>query len=128
MDKSKKLGDAELEIMNVLWRESGLVTSGHILDRLERKWALSTLMTALSRLAVKGFVSCDRSTRTNLYTALIREEDYKSAESRSFLERMFGGSARKLVASLYDSQSLTDEDISDLHQLIEELEAKHKEE
>lgn len=128
MDKSKKLGDAELEIMNVLWRESEPVTSGHILDRLERGWALSTLMTALSRLAAKGFVSCDRSTRTNLYTALVREEDYKSSESRSFLERMFGGSARKLVASLYDSQSITDEDISDLHRLIEELEAKHKEE
>ena len=65
--KSKRLGDAELEIMMVLWDSSEPVTSTYILGQLKgrRNWALSTLMTTLSRLAEKGFVCCDRSPRTN---------------------------------------------------------------
>ena len=84
-EKTKKLGDAELEIMQTLWSAAEPVTSGWVLERLKgrRDWALSALMTALSRLADKGFVLCDRSTRTNFYSPLVSEADYKAAESRS---------------------------------------------
>ena len=54
----KKLGDAELEIMEVLWDSSEPLTSGYILEQIRptRKWALSTLMATLARLTDKGFV------------------------------------------------------------------------
>ena len=67
---SKRLGEAELEIMQILWSAQAPLTARQILQQLgdHRTWALSTLMTALSRLGEKGFVRCDRSTRTNLYT------------------------------------------------------------
>ena len=47
----KKLGDAELEIMEVLWDSSEPLTSGYILEKIRptRKWALSTLMATLAR-------------------------------------------------------------------------------
>ena len=49
----KKLGEAELEIMQVVWDSERPVTSNYILKELQgrRKWQLSTLMTSLSRLA-----------------------------------------------------------------------------
>ena len=52
----KKLGEAELEIMQVIWGSNPPVTSNQILKELQarRKWQLSTLMTSLSRLADKG--------------------------------------------------------------------------
>ena len=58
----KKLGEAELEIMQVIWDSKSPVPSNYILKELKgrRKWQLSTLMTSLTRLADKGFVSCDR--------------------------------------------------------------------
>ena len=92
--KNKRLGDAELEIMLVIWDCTEPVTSTYILEQLRgrRNWALSTLMTTLSRLADKGFVFCDRTTRTNYYSALISEEDYKAQEGRSFLEKLYGNS------------------------------------
>ena len=60
----KKLGEAELEIMQVVWNSGNPVTSNYILKELQerRNWQLSTLMTSLARLADKGFISCDRST------------------------------------------------------------------
>jgi BlaI family transcriptional regulator, penicillinase repressor len=126
-DKIKRLGDAELEIMLVIWETTEPVTSNYILERLHnrRNWALSTLMTTLTRLADKGFVYCDRSTRTNYYSALISEQDYKAKESRSFLERLYGNSLQSLVANLYDSNTIDDDEISELQKLIEEIQRRN---
>ena len=120
----KRLGDAELEIMLALWEETEPVTSGRILEciRGKRSWALSTLMASLERLADKGYVSCDRTTRTNYYTAIISAEDYKAVESRNFLSRLYGNSVSSLVAGLYNSNSITDEDIEELRALLDTLE------
>ena len=65
----RKLGDAELEIRQVIWKSGEAVTSNYILKELQgrRKWQLSTLMTSLSRLCDKEFVTCDRSKGMNLY-------------------------------------------------------------
>lgn len=119
----KRLGDAELEIMMALWEQTQPVTAGSILERIrgKRNWALSTLMVSLERLADKGFVSCDRSTRSNLYTAIVSGEDYKAFESRSFLGRLHGNSVSRLVASLYDSNDLSEEDICELRSLLDQL-------
>lgn len=123
-EKLKKLGDAELEIMMALWEETEPVTSGHILEKIrgKRNWALSTLMASLERLADKGYVSCDRSTRTNFYTSIIGAEEYKTFESRSFLSRLYGNSVSSLVAGLYNSRSITDEDIDELRTMLNTLE------
>lgn len=62
---------------------------------------MSTLMTVLACLEAKGYLYCNRSTRDNLYLALVDTEQYKEltglyhggaidnadqAELRSFLD------------------------------------------
>jgi len=121
----KKLGDAEFEIMKILWRSSGTpLTSNQILDELEgiKNWKLASLMTALARLAEKGFVYCDRSTRTNYYTALIEEKDYKLEESQSFLGKLYDNSVQKLIAGLYNGKKMSNKDIQELREYLDELE------
>lgn len=124
MENLQKLGDAELEIMLAIWDAPAPVTSGYILERLKgkRNWALSTLMTTLARLAVKEFVLCDRTTRTNYYSALVGEAEYKARESRSFLQKLYAGSLPSLVAGLYDSNAISDQDLDELRALIDRLE------
>ena len=82
----KKLGEAELEIMQVIWHSTQPVTSNYILEELkdQRAWKLSTLMTSLSRLVDKGFIACDRSMGVNLYTSIIFENDYKTKAGKHF--------------------------------------------
>ena len=122
--KTKRLGDAELEIMMVLWDESKPVTAGYILSRIKetRSWALSTLMATLARLAEKGFVYCDRTTRTNLYSALISAEEYRASEGKSLFQRLYNGSAKKMIASLYSSNAISKEDLAELRDYIDQLE------
>ncbi|MBD5532777.1 MAG: BlaI/MecI/CopY family transcriptional regulator [Lachnospiraceae bacterium] len=120
----KKLGEAELEIMQVIWDSGYPVTSNYILKELQgrRKWQLSTLMTSLTRLSDKGFVNCDRSTGSNLYTSLISESEYKTGASRHFLEKLYNNSIRNMVATLYSNQTIKDSDIEELRNFLDKLE------
>lgn len=120
----KKLGNTEFDIMKVLWRQTEPVTSNFILHELspDRKWKLASLMTSLQRLAEKGFLYCDRTTRTNFYTAIISEAEYKTNESVSFLERLYSNSVQKLVAELYSNNRLSQKDIKELRNYLDELE------
>ena len=116
----KRLPDAELEVMKVLWElgpdtsrnevEGGLASFG---------WAANTVNTYLSRLADKGFVSVRREGKTNLYTPLVSREDYLSFDSRAVLDRLYG-SPRNFVAALA-REGLEQNELEELQALLEEL-------
>lgn len=128
-NRKTHLGEAELEIMQILWSARQPQTAREILAQLQgkRPWALSTLMTALARLGEKGFVSCDRSTRTTIYTPKVirpglpgpgRESPSSSGST--------GGPSPVLVASLYDSQAIGKEDLEELKAYLNALEGGEK--
>ena len=121
---SKKLGEAELEIMQVIWDSENPVTSNYILKELQglRKWQLSTLMTSLTRLADKGFVNCDRSTGSNLYTAIIPENEYKAGASKHFLEKLYNNSIQNMIATLYSNKEIKASDVEELRNFLDKLE------
>lgn len=120
----KSLGDAELEIMKVLWKAGDKVSSTYILAALDGKlnWKLSTLMTVLARLEKKGFLVCDRQTRTNLYQASIREKEYMAEESREFLEKLYDNSVENFITGLYNSKILKNTDLDELRVFLDKLE------
>lgn len=127
MDKiMKRLGEAELEIMQVIWKTDAPVTSSFILKELQgqRKWQLSTLMTSLSRLVDKGFIRCDRATGNNLYSSIISENDFKAKEGKNFLEKLYHNSIQNMVATLYNNKAIKDSDIDELRKFLDDLEEK----
>lgn len=122
----KKLSEAEFEIMQVLWKHDAPMTSNQLLDEMgdKRNWKLASLMTTLARMAAKGAVYCDRSTRTNFYKALVSEQEYKLAEGSSVLETLFNKSAKDFVASLYQGKQMSPKDIRELREYLDTLENK----
>lgn len=128
-NKLKKLGEAELEIMQAIWDSGSPVTSNYILKELQgrRKWQLSTLMTSLSRLADKGFVNCDRSMGCNLYTAAIAEKEYKAGASRHFLEKLYNNSIQNMIATLYSDKAIQNSDVEELRKFLDDLENSNSE-
>ncbi|MCH5258719.1 MAG: BlaI/MecI/CopY family transcriptional regulator [Lachnospiraceae bacterium] len=122
----KKLSEAEFEIIQVLWRHKAPMTSNQILDEIKdgRQWKLASLMTTLARMADKGAVYCDRTTRTNYYSALVSEDEYKVTEGTSLLEKMFNKSAKDFIASLYQGKQMSGEDIQELRAYLDSLEKK----
>ena len=122
----KKLSEAEFEIIQVLWRHKAPMTSNQILDEIkeDRQWKLASLMTTLARMADKGAVYCDRTTRTNYYSALVSEDEYKVTEGTSLLEKMFNRSAKDFIASLYQGKKMSGKDIQELRAYLDSLEKK----
>ena len=84
-----------------------------------RRWQTATLLKLLSRLEERGFVKREKEGRNNLYTPLVRREDYLSAESRAFLQRLHGGSLPSLVAALMDSRAISRRDLEELEEILE---------
>ena len=60
----------------------------------------------------------------NLYTPLISQEEYQQSESKSVLEKLYGNSLKKFVASLYQGKKMNQDDIKELHDFLQELEDK----
>ncbi len=122
----KRLGDAELEIMLAVWGAGEAVTSGYVSDALRgsRDWALPAVVTSLNRLVDKGFLRSEKRGRTNFYTPLISEREYKAEESRGVLTKLFGGSVSGLAAALYDGKAIGEKDIEELRRFLDGLEGK----
>lgn len=119
----KRLPDSELEIMMILWEGGGPMTSADILERLKdrKDWKPTSVLTFLSRLAEKEFVSVGREGRSNLYTPKVREEDYLRRESRSILQKLYGNSLTAFVSSLYDGRAVDEKELAELRGLLDEL-------
>ena len=115
-----RLPDAELEVMKALWSlDHYPAHTGEIAQKLDRDWKAPTLLKLLSRLEERGFVAGTKEGRSNGYTPLVNEADYLASESRSFLERLHGGSLSSLMASLYPDAKLTEEDVAALERILE---------
>ena len=118
----KRLLDAELKIMMIIWEAKGSVTSAYIMEKLkgEETWGQTTVLNFLSRLVDRGFLKHEKEGKSNLYTPIIEEEVYLESESKSFLERLHGNSIRSLISALYKGHALKKEDLEELQAFIEE--------
>lgn len=115
----KKLSDAELDIMLAIWQSPPPVQRADLEEQLQsHNWADTTLLTLLSKLVEKGYLSVERQGRHNLYRPLVSEADYRRWANRSFLGKMYQSSLRRMVASLVESRDLTDRDLAELEEFI----------
>ena len=119
MKTGKRLPDAELEVMQAIWSLEPPVTAAAVQQQVSKEWKATSVLTVLSRLCDKGFLSCEKEGRQNYYTPLVPRETYLQRESTSFVRRLCGGSVKNLVASLSDAGALTEQDIEDLRAFLD---------
>ena len=117
----KKLGDAELEIMQVIWEAEQPVTSKYVQQHLKTRSGLplSSIMATLATLVKKGFVYCDRTTRTNYYSAVIAKQKYQKFENDNLLSRLYDNSWKNLMVNLFQEKVFSKEDIEELKGVLE---------
>ncbi|MDD4374425.1 MAG: BlaI/MecI/CopY family transcriptional regulator [Bacteroidales bacterium] len=122
--KSKyKPTDAELEILRVLWKEGG--STVRIINEIlnaKREVGYTTTLKFLQIMEQKGMVKVDRSSRTHLYSALIREDETQKHLLDQLLQSAFGGSAKKLVMQALGNNKTSQKELEDIKNLIKQLE------
>lgn len=122
MDFFKRLPESELDIMLAAWTAEGEISAPEILSALDRPLTASALHSYLKRLEEKGFLSCRKEGKTNLYTPLISKARYQEEEGKTILGKLYAGSLRRFAAALHDGGSLRQEDVAELRAYLDQLE------
>ena len=114
------LTDAELKIMNVVWRRKRASVHEVIEDLpAGTDYSYTTVSTLLRVLEQKCVVTPVKAGRTHLYEPLIAKENYEGVGLRHVIQSVFGGQPKALVRRLLDENSLSDSDLAELRTLIE---------
>lgn len=122
------LSEGEWKIMKLLWAESSL-SLREITDSLEKEtgWSRPTIHVMLKRLCEKGAVSIDSSIKPQRYYPTVKRDDIAPKETESFLSRVYDGSVRMLFSALTERKKLSEKDIAELRQILDDAEKEKKE-
>ena len=119
----QQISDAELEIMKIIWGNPEQVTLfPYIMEGLAAKGRpcqKNTLIVLLSRLVGKGFLRAEKIGRRNEYTTLISETEYQTAQTKTFLHKIYEGNVAGLVSNLISGDMLADGEYEELRRLLE---------
>lgn len=117
------ISDAESVVMDVLWRASAPMSAEEVVAALAdtTDWQEPTIKTLLNRLLGKRAIIAVREGKRYLYSAKLKREDYVHIESKSLLDRLFGGRVAPLVAHFSEAGKLSKKDLAELKRLIEGL-------
>lgn len=121
MDKIPEISEAEHQVMKVIWNDNP-ITAMEITKELTKTtvWKLNTIKTFINRLLKKGAIGYEKSGKEYNYYPLIEESDFVKTESRLFLNRIFGGATKPMLATMVENNDLTLEDIEELRKNIME--------
>ncbi len=121
MQSKYDITDSELEIMQVLWKK-GESTLGDILEELDKvkKRNKNTVKTLLYRLVDKGSVVSKKGTGFGfVYKATITEKKYLKVANKSFLGKLYQGSAEKLLLNFVEDKTISKEELQKLVNMLE---------
>ena len=123
MAKRRELSKAELEVAQALWRlgEGAVRDVVDALSAAGRKADFATVQTYLRRLKAKGYVRTRRVGRADVYMPAVRPGSVIKDVVKDFVNRIFDGDAVPLVQHLIDDRGLSDEQIQQLQQHLDEL-------
>jgi len=114
-----KLFDSEAKVMEILWdrgpmtaREVSLIAAETI------GWNKNTTYTVIKKLEAKGFIR--RDDPGFICTPLVSQEEMQKKEAVSLLNKVFGGSRKALFSALLDDEKLTEQEIEELRNLIDQ--------
>lgn len=121
-ESESRITDAELEVMQVLWREEKPMTLGEVKAALsaERGWSGDTTKTLLRRLCEKGAVGQEKR-KVYYYRPLVDRERLGQYRTRKLIDKLYAGSAKAMVAALVEHEQLGPEDVGELKAFFQEL-------
>jgi predicted transcriptional regulator len=125
-EKKKQLTKAETQVMNILWslpEQQGFIQD--IIDRYpEPKPAYTTILTFMKILTDKGFVKPEKVGKANRFSPLVSKDDYTYSFISDVKDTFFDGSFTSLVSFFAKKEQYTDEELTELKELMTKIESK----
>jgi len=119
------LGELQLAIMRVLWKEgSASVAQVHQALPANRSRALTTIATMLSKMEKKGVVEHHSEGRQFIYRPTVSEDEVKRSMVAELTHRLFDGDYHALVTHLIDEREIEPAELERLKAMIDQRERK----
>lgn len=118
-----KLSEREWTVLEALW-DTGGAELGTLVERLRPHtgWSRNTVLTYLTRMESKALVTIHKETVPHRYLAALDRADCQQRERRSFLDRVYRGSAGDLIAAFLKEEPISPEERERLRRLLDEME------
>jgi BlaI family transcriptional regulator, penicillinase repressor len=114
----RKPTDAELAILRVLWAR-GPSTVRQVVGILGRDTGYTTILKLLQIMTEKGLVRRDVSARTHVYEAACSQDQTERQLVTDLMDRVFGGSATKLVLQALAATRASPEELAEIRRLLD---------
>jgi predicted transcriptional regulator len=123
--KRPSISRGEREVVRLVW-QLGNASVGQVHEAMpaERKMDYSTVQTYLRRLEEKGYLKSRREGRNKLYSARIRPGTVIGEAVSEITDQLFDGRVMPLVRHLVDDRGISDSEIRELRELVDELDQK----
>lgn len=117
----QKLFDSELKLLELLWAE-GELSAKRLAELCHEKtgWSKTTTYTVIKKCIDKGVIA--RREPGFFCRPLVTREEAQQFETAELIDRLFDGSADRLVASLLGGRKLSAQEIRRLRELVDQLE------
>ena len=122
-----KLTASEWSVLSCLWEDSPR-TVMQLVAALGGQvgWAKSTTITTLRRMEEKGLVRAEQGARGKLYTPAVEREQAVTAETHSFLDRVYQGSVGLMMSAMARRQELSGDEVAELRAILDRIEGGGK--
>lgn len=121
MNRLPQISEAEFEVMKIVWQYAP-VSTNEITDRLMKttSWGAKTIQTLIKRLTNKGALTYEKEGRVYVYTPLVKENEYISQQSNSFLRRFYDGDITAILSAYIKNDRLSAEEIGTLRSILDD--------
>jgi predicted transcriptional regulator len=119
--KSQDLTEAELRLMDVIWRK-GSATVAEVAEALPKPLGLAynTVLTTMRILEDKGYVRHTNEGRAFLYHPVVGQKEASRNAVRRLLSRFFRDSPEELVLNLLEHEELSEQELTRIRKRISE--------
>lgn len=132
MEKETTPSQSEWMVMEIFWSCSTSLTAKEVIKKMKEKSDMSPRMVRvlLNRLWQKGVLSYtvdERDSRIYHYSVMKSKEECQKEKSRKFVESYFEGSRTNAMAALLQSANLTNEQLEELEEILEQCRDRDEE-
>ncbi len=118
----ESLTKKEEEIMQVLWRLKKGVVHAILTELPEPKPKYTTVSTVVRILEEKGFVNHRSFGKTHEYFPVVSKMAYKRFSFKQMISSYFDNSYENVVSFMVNDREVSEEELAEMKQIIEENE------
>ena len=124
----EELSVCEAPIMKIIWESNSDISVPELVKQLNeqygKEYARTTVVTFLTRMAGKGYITTQRRGRISYVHAIKSEQEYKQQLAQKEIEFWFHGSMAEFAQTLCAAATLTHEECQKLRRLLDHVEEK----